>query len=105
MFVAGEDRWPFELDGISLEPDGRTVVRWEEEPFVASPLVCLIEDGIVVDAADGTGTDEFMSQLHVSAVNALKSIDENSSSIPQSEYLSADCDVMIEEGFNMECQL
>ncbi len=64
VFVAGNTDWPFQFDYISMEPSGENAIVWEfGEPFVASPAVFLLADGIVVKASDGAKSDKLMHNL------------------------------------------
>jgi hypothetical protein len=52
VFLAGSLEWSFSVDYVTLEP-GDNRIKWDgREPFVASPLVLLISDGIVNSSAD-----------------------------------------------------
>lgn len=64
ILIAGSSEWPFQLDQVSIETAGEATISWPgEEPFVASPAVFLLEDAIVVQAADGNDADAFVDQL------------------------------------------
>lgn len=64
VFIAGARKWPFQFDRVSFEVDQLDEVEWGgEEPFVASPGVFCIEDGIVTSAADGTESNKFLADL------------------------------------------
>ena len=64
VFVAGNDQWPFQLDHVSFDVIGGTFLAWSSaEPFVASPAIFLIDDGTVVEAADGNDSDQFIETL------------------------------------------
>ena len=63
-FLAGTDSWPFKLDLVSLEFATNFSVMWgDHEPFVASPAIFVLRDGIVVEAADGNETDRMLFKL------------------------------------------
>lgn len=54
IFIAGETRWPFQFDQISMDADNGKFIEWpQEEPFVSSPAVFVLEVGYVQEAADG----------------------------------------------------
>ena len=64
VFVTGGVDWPFQLDHVSLDINGNTQVHWATgEPFVASPAVFLVQDGVVDNASDGNASDAFVRQL------------------------------------------
>lgn len=64
VFVAGEPTWPFVFDEITIESSSSTLITWpEEEPFVASPAIFLIENGRVVKASDGHDAEGFLEKL------------------------------------------
>ena len=64
VFLAGETDWPFQLDHVSLQISHAQAVTWlNEPPFVASPAVFVLRDGIVVDAADGRDSDQLLEEL------------------------------------------
>lgn len=56
IFITGSDEWFFRFDHVSLE-SGLESIQWADgEPFVASPAVFQVVDGIVkvaVDSVDG----------------------------------------------------
>ncbi|MEZ6152449.1 MAG: hypothetical protein R3C09_20305 [Pirellulaceae bacterium] len=59
IFVAGSDEWFFRFDHVSLEP-GLESIQWADgEPFVASPAVFQVVDGIVKLAADSVDGPAF----------------------------------------------
>ncbi len=63
-FVAGESTWPFVLDRVALDLADAPTIAWpEDEPFVASPAVFILNDGTVVQAADGNDADDFVVGL------------------------------------------
>ena len=63
LFIAGADQWNFLLDEVSLSAPTHGTIEWRREPFVASPAVFLIDDGVVFDAADGAESDEFLKKI------------------------------------------
>ena len=64
MFVAGNDEWPFQFDRVCFERSGDGFITWPGgEPFVASPAVFVVEDGVVMQAADGDEADGFLETL------------------------------------------
>ena len=64
VFVSGRNSWPFQFDAVTFQPKGDRTVVWEAgEPFVASPAIFVIEDGIVVLAADGQESDGLMLDI------------------------------------------
>lgn len=66
MFLSGQLQWPYEFDRITLRLGDRESpksIQWSREPFVASPAVFVLEDGLVKDAADGAETDAFLNSL------------------------------------------
>lgn len=59
IFIAGSDEWFFRFDHVSLEP-GLESIQWADgEPFVASPAVFQVVDGIVKLAADSVDGPAF----------------------------------------------
>ena len=64
IFIAGSNEWRIQLDEVSFDVSGDTFIIWPAgEPFVASPAVFLIENGIVVEAADGNESERFIETL------------------------------------------
>ncbi len=64
LFVAGSDEWPFQFDFISFERSGDRFITWPAgEPSVASPAVFVVEDGTVIQAADGDEADRLTESL------------------------------------------
>lgn len=54
VFISGDSEWPFQLDRISLNEDPAGTISWPEgEPFVATPAVFVLRDGLITQAADG----------------------------------------------------
>lgn len=67
LFVAGNNRWPFAFDEVSLDTEPDRFIQWPvEEPFVASPAAFVLHDGNVKSAADGTESHAFMEDLMMS---------------------------------------
>lgn len=63
-FIAGSDQWPFQLDTVSMHVDPASVISWKAgEPFVASPAVFVLKDGLVTDGRNGDDSDAFVEQL------------------------------------------
>jgi len=59
IFIAGSDEWFFRFDHISLEP-GLESIQWTEgEPFVASPALFKVAEGVVKFAADSVDNPAF----------------------------------------------
>lgn len=63
LFVAGSNDWTFCLDLLSLIETPAGIVSWPIEPFVSSPGIFLLNDGVVQDAADGPDADRLASKL------------------------------------------
>ncbi len=64
VFVADGERWPFQFDEVSLDVSGEAVVSWPgDAPFVSTPAVFVIQDGNVVEAADGKGALRVIAAL------------------------------------------
>lgn len=64
VFVAGSKEWAFQFDRISIDVDSQNVISWAfEEPFVASPAIFCLSDGVVTSAADGAHADTFMEEF------------------------------------------
>jgi len=63
-FIAGDRQWGFELDEVTFSPT--RFFSWShEEPFCASPAVFVLQDGSIVDAADGKeGASKVRKLLH-----------------------------------------
>jgi len=63
IFVAAGRKWPFQFDRITIEFPVENQVEWKNsEPFVASPAVFIVRDGVVVKAADGNDADLLVQQ-------------------------------------------
>lgn len=61
LFVAGESEWPFQFDEIAIDFRVKHTIGWPvAEPFVASPGVLLIKNGIVRQGEDGMDADAFL---------------------------------------------
>jgi len=68
VFIAGSNEWGFALDEVSLDISEDELINWPTgEPFVASPAVFLVENGIVVDAADGNDSEHFIEAAFANA--------------------------------------
>ena len=64
VFIAGRVEWPFALDQVSLEAPFAGSIAWPVgEPFVASPAVFIVTDGVVSAAADGDESNELVAGL------------------------------------------
>lgn len=66
VFVFGGDseKWRVEFDRVSLDSPGDALSGWPEgKPYVVNPALFLVEDGIVVNAAEGKATDQFLDSL------------------------------------------
>lgn len=65
VFLAGSNRWTFNLDHVSLVPDENSI-HWEDgEPFVASPALFQCVEGIIGNASDGVSSEAFRSSLPI----------------------------------------
>lgn len=70
VFVAGGKEWPFQFDRVSMDAASGNVISWtSEEPFVASPAVFCLSDGVVTSAADGTDADAFIGEFFSAIVH------------------------------------
>lgn len=64
VFIAGSDNWPFAFDSVSMQPVSTMVLEWPiGEPFVASPAVFQISNGLVIEASDGKDSEAFLKKL------------------------------------------
>ncbi len=64
VFGGGDDRWRFQFDRVTLDLSGDALLSWPNgKPYVVNPAVFLVDNGIVVDAAEGAETDQFMGSL------------------------------------------
>lgn len=64
VFGGNDDRWRFQLDRVTLDLSGDALLSWPlGRPYVVNPAVFLLDNGIVVDAAEGTETDQFLDSL------------------------------------------
>jgi hypothetical protein len=64
VFVAGSNVWNFELDRISVNLNSTDTIVWTyRAPFVAAPAAFFLQDGIVMEAADGAGTGSFLDRI------------------------------------------
>ncbi len=65
VFVANAGKWQFQFDQITAKLASPAVLTWDRaEPFVASPAIFLLENGVVVDASDGKETGKRIVKLH-----------------------------------------
>lgn len=64
VFISGENKWPFSFGKISLvfSPDG-TITWPKNEPFVASPALFILNDGIVTNAFDGNNIEQVDAKI------------------------------------------
>lgn len=63
-FVYGgiDNRWRFQFDRVNLDQSSDASISWPDgKPYVVSPAVFLLDDGVVVNAAEGEDTDTFLS--------------------------------------------
>lgn len=61
VFVSGTNEWPFQFDHVAVDIEDELRLSWPGgEPFVASPAVFCLNDGHVVQAADGQEADELL---------------------------------------------
>ena len=64
VFGGGNDRWRFQFDRVTLDLSGDALLGWPNgQPYVVNPAVFLLDNNIVVDAAEGEDTDEFLGSL------------------------------------------
>ncbi len=64
VFGGGDDRWRFQFDRVTFDLSGEALLSWPHgRPYVVNPAVFLVDNGIVVDAAEGTETDQFLGSL------------------------------------------
>jgi len=65
VFIAGSNGWRFQLDYISINIPEPRRIRWKTgQPFVVSPSVFILRDGVVVAGCDGEELDEFMQTAY-----------------------------------------
>ena len=63
-FGYDDDQWRFEFDRVTFELPDDALLSWPHgKPYVVNPAVFLLEDGIVVDAAEGEESVQFMESL------------------------------------------
>jgi len=61
VFHAGRLDWYFDFDHVTLHAGRSASVRWKDrEPFVATPAIFLVEDGVVTEAADNTQSADLL---------------------------------------------
>lgn len=61
VFGGDDERWRFQFDRVTLDLSDNAVFTWTSgQPYVVNPAVFLVDNGIVVDAADGADTDQFI---------------------------------------------
>ncbi|MCA9075941.1 MAG: hypothetical protein KDA93_13010 [Planctomycetaceae bacterium] len=73
VFVFGfdDDKWRFQFDRVTFDLSGEGLLNWPHgKPYVVNPAVFLLDDGIVVDAAEGTESDQFLLSILSSAEQA-----------------------------------
>ncbi len=66
VFVFGGrgDQWRYQFDRVALDSSGAVVPEWPNgEPYVVNPAIFVVDGGIVVDAAEGAATDQFLESL------------------------------------------
>ncbi len=64
VFGGGNDQWRFQFDRVTLDLPDDPAFSWTiGQPYVVNPAVFLVDSGIVVDAAEGTDTKEFIGSL------------------------------------------
>lgn len=69
IFMANAGKWQFQFDQIAAKLESPAVLTWDRaEPFVASPAIFLLDNGIVVDASDGKETGKLIGNLHAEFV-------------------------------------
>lgn len=71
VFVAGESTWPFQFDEVAIDFKVKNTIAWPvAEPFVASPGVFLIKNGIVAQGEDGMEADAFLKDAISNSVTS-----------------------------------
>lgn len=64
LFARDTQPWRFQFDRVTLDEPMDGLLKWPNgEPRVVNPAVFLLDNGIVVDAAEGTASDPFLSSL------------------------------------------
>ena len=64
VFGGRDDHWRYQFDRVTLDSSGDVVPEWSNgAPYVVNPAIFLVDDGIVVDAAEGAATDQFLESL------------------------------------------
>lgn len=64
IFVSAGRTWWFSFDAVSIDAQPQGIFEWlSGEPFVASPAVFVINEGVVVDASDGNESDILLEKL------------------------------------------
>ena len=64
VFGARDHQWRYQLDRVAFDPPSDDVLSWPDgEPHVVNPGIFLVDDGIVVDAAEGTQAEQFLESL------------------------------------------
>lgn len=63
-FGFDDDRWRFEFDRVTFDLSGDASLSWPTgRPYVVNPAVFLVDDGVVVDAAEGEEAIQFMGSI------------------------------------------
>jgi len=64
VFGGDDDLWRFQFDRVTLDLSDKAAFRWTNgQPYVVNPAVFLVDNGIVVDAAEGADADRFIGSL------------------------------------------
>lgn len=64
VFGGSDDRWQFEFDRVTFDQSGDNLLSWPHgKPYVINPAVFLLDNGIVIAAAEGTQCEEFLGSL------------------------------------------
>lgn len=64
VFGGDDEPWRFQFDRVTLDLSDKAVFSWTiGQPYVVNPAVFLVDNGIVVDAAEGADTDQFIGSL------------------------------------------
>lgn len=64
LFMAGSSTWPYIFDQVSVEFTPLGSITWpDNEPFVASPAVFLIDEGVITSASDGQDSKVLIADL------------------------------------------
>ncbi|QDT46811.1 hypothetical protein Pan258_08310 [Symmachiella dynata] len=64
VFGGRDPQWRFQLDRVAFDPPSEALLSWPDgEPYVINPAIFLVENGIVIDAAEGTESEQFLGAL------------------------------------------